>query len=97
MTNSKEFVHTKLVNRTNATDSRVIAKNNRWHYFLVFDESIGWDWVYGQIQKANQELDLSIEQWEIHPSSNGSFEIEIREVERREGIDTSQKGLTAFE
>lgn len=97
MTQSKEFIQSKLVNRSNADSSYTEAKNNRWHYFLKFDESIGWDWLYGQIRKAQHELDTDLELWEIHPSSDTVFKIEVREVARREGIDTSQKGLSSFE
>jgi hypothetical protein len=96
MTNSKEFIRTKLVNRTNANDSMTEAKNNRWHYYVEFDESIGWDWIKTQIKKAKAELDVQLEVWEIHPSEDGVFEIEIREVDRREGIDNSQSGLSSF-
>jgi hypothetical protein len=97
MTNSKEFVRAKLSNRTNADCSSVEAKNNRWHYFLRFEQSIGWDWLFGQVKKSSRELDVSIELWEIHPSGVSDFEVEIREVERREGIDGDQRGLTDYE
>lgn len=97
MSNSKQFVRAKLTNRTNADCSNVEAKNSRWHYFLRFEQSIGWDWLYGQVQKASSELDVNVELWEIHPSGVNDFEIEVREVERRQGIDGDQRGLTYYE
>jgi len=97
MTESKEFIRAKLVNRTNADCSSTEAKNNRWHYFLKFEKDIGWDWLHAQIGKACSELDVQIEVWKIRPSGVADFEIEVREVERREGIDNSQHDLSSFE
>jgi hypothetical protein len=42
-------------------------------------------------------MEADLELWEVHPSGVNDFEIEIRETERREGIDDSQKGLDSFE
>lgn len=97
MTKSAQFVRATLDNRTNADCSEQEVKNNRYHYFLRFEQSIGWDWLYGQVQKAESEVGLDLELWEIHPSGVGSFEVEVREVARREGIDDNQRGLTDFE
>lgn len=97
MTKSKEFIQATLVNRTNADCSTVEAKNNRWHYFLRFDEAIGWDWLYTQIGKAKRELGIELELWKVRPSGVNDFEIEVREVARREDIDDSQHNLSAFE
>lgn len=97
MSNSPEFIRAKLVARMNADCSEQEAKNNRWHYFLRFDESIGWDWLYSQVRKAQAELETDLELWEIHPSGMHSFEVEIREVERRPNIDDNQHGLSDFE
>ncbi len=80
MTESKHFIRAKLDARTNADCSDVVAKNNRHHYFLKFEKSIGWDWLYGQFRKSQKELDTDIELWEIHPSGVDSFEVEIREA-----------------
>lgn len=95
--NSPQFIETKLVNRTNAGASRFEAKNNRYHFHLSFTESIGWDWVYGQVKKSSSELDANLEIWEIHPRPAGAFDLEVRETERRPNIDESQRGLTDFE
>lgn len=93
---SKEFIESALVSRTNAGQSNVEAKNNRWHYKMTFDQSIGWDWLYQQVYKCSKELEAELELWEIHPSTGDTFQVEVREVDRREGIDNSQKGLDSF-
>lgn len=93
---SSQFVRAKLVNRTNSSCSSKEAKNNRWHYSLRFDEDIGWDWLQHQINKCSAELDVTLELWKIKPSGVSDFEVEVREIDRREGIDESQKGLDSF-
>lgn len=95
--NSPEHIRAVLVNLTNADCSDHEAKNNRYHYFLKFEQSIGCDWIDKQIQKVNADIEPRVEKWEIHPSGVNNFEIEIREVRRREGIDDSQHDLTEFE
>jgi hypothetical protein len=97
MSKSSQFIRATLVNRTNADCSFKEVKNNRFHYLLRFEKSIGFDWLKKQVQKAQGELDVQLELWEIHPSGVDDFEIEVREVERREGIDDNQCGLTEFE
>jgi hypothetical protein len=97
MSKSPEFIRATLSNRTNADCSEQEVKNNRFHYRLRFEESIGWDWLYGQVSKAEGELGVPLELWEIHPSGVNDFEIEVREVERREDIDDNQHGLSDFE
>lgn len=94
---SPEFIRSTLANRTNADCSEQEVKNNRCHYHLRFEQSIGWDWLYGQVKKAEHELDTELELWEIHPSGVNDFEVEVREVQRREGIDDQQLGLSEFE
>lgn len=94
---SPQFVRAKLTNRTNADCSEREVKNNRCHYFFKFEKSIGFDWIKSQVAKAEHELDMELELWEIHPSGMKDFEVEIREVARRENIDDSQMGLSEFE
>jgi len=94
---SPEFIRAKLVSRTNASCSDQEVKNNRYHFFLRFEESIGLDWLYTQVSKLSKDMEADLELWEVHPSGVNDFEIEIRETERREGIDDSQKGLDSFE
>lgn len=100
MSESPEFILSKLVSRTNADDATHNIKNNRYHYILEFVESIGWDWLYLQIMKLNNSLETELEMWEIHPYHGhrrvGYFSVELREVQRREKIDVSQRGLEYF-
>lgn len=90
------FVRATLANRLNADCSEQEVKNNRYHYRFRFEKSMGWDWVYSQVKKSQHKLDMELELWEIHPSGLADFELEIREVNRREGIDNLQKGLSSF-
>jgi len=94
---SPQFIRAQLVNRTNADCSNQEVKHNRYHYFLRFSESIGVDWLVEQVEKLSADLNAGLELWEIHPSGMHSFELEVREVDRREGIDDSQAGLGEFE
>jgi hypothetical protein len=107
MSESPEFILSKIVSRTNANDASYEAKNNRYHYTLEFKESVGWDWLYLQVMKLNNSLEIELEIWEIHPYNGhmqiripdgrvGHFSVEVREVQRREKIDTSQRGLEYF-
>lgn len=94
---SSQFIRAKLVSRTNADCSSSEVRNNRYHYYLRFDdESIGWDWLDTQISKAQADTDTDLELYKIRPSGVQSFEVEVREVERRQGIDSSQNELTDF-
>lgn len=94
---STQFVRSKLVNYTEADCSQEEVKNNRVHYHLRFENSIGWTWLYSQVQKLNAELSVNIEIWKIRPSGMQDFEIDVREIERRENIDDNQSGLRDFE
>ncbi len=93
---SPEFIRANLVSRTNADCSDDTVKNNRYHYFLRFEQAIGWDWLNQQVAKCSAEMDVSLELWKIRPSGVQDFEIEVREIARREGIDDSQQGLDKF-
>lgn len=93
---SPEFIRATLVNRTTADCSEQEVKNNRYHYHLRFDEGIGFDWLETQVSKAQSETETSLELWKIRPSGMQSFEVEVREVERREGIDENQNSLDEF-
>lgn len=93
---SSEFIRATLVNRTNADCSEQEVKNNRYHYHLRFEQSIGWDWLETQVSKAQSETETALELWEVHPSGVQDFEVEVRELERREGIDENQNSLDEF-
>jgi hypothetical protein len=94
---SPEFIRAKLVNRTNADCSSHEAKNNRYHYQLRFEESIGFDLLETQVNKCSHNIGIQLELWKIRPSGVSDFEVEVREVSRREGIDDGQRGLDSFE
>lgn len=93
---SPEFIRATLVNRTNADCSEREVKNNRIHYHLKFEQSIGWDWLQGQVVKVQSDTDTKLELWEINPSGFNDFEVEVREIARREGIDENQNSLDEF-
>lgn len=97
MAKSKDFIRANLVNYTNAECSEDEVKNNRYHYLLKFEEDVGWDWIYSQVRKCSSKVEVPLEPYKIRPSGVNSFEVEVREVERREGIDDGQHGLTDFE
>jgi hypothetical protein len=64
----------------------------------MFDESIGWDWIVAQVQKVSAELNCVLELYKIYPySEQEAFIVEVRELTRREGIDSNQHGLSSFE
>lgn len=94
---STQFVRSKLVNYTEADCSDQSVENNRAHYHLKFENDIGWSWVQGQVAKLSAELEVNLELWKIRPSGMHAFELDVREIERRERIDTSQRGLSEFE
>lgn len=89
---SKEFIESKLVNRTNARFCDTRVENNRYHYRLMFDESIGWDWFERQVDKASGETGHLLEPYKFGLEDGFMF-AEVWEVERREGIDDNQKSL----
>jgi len=93
-----DFIASKLSVQTNASNVTRKGTNNRWHYQLIFDESIGWDWIVAQVQKVSAALNCVLELYKIYPSSEqSSFIVEVRELTRREGIDSGQHGLDSFE
>lgn len=94
---STNFIRAKLVNYTEADCSHEDVENNRVHYYLRFENAVGWSWLYGQVKKLNRELEVDLELWKIHPSGVNDYEIDVREIDRRAGIDDSQRGLTEFE
>lgn len=95
--NSPEFIRSTLVSRTNADCSSQEVKNNRYHFYLKFEEDIGWSWIQQQVGNASAELETNLELYKIRPSGVASFEVEVRELQRREGIDDSQRDFSSFE
>lgn len=94
---SSEFVQSKLANYTTASSIEENVKNNRYHYTLRFEKSIGWDWLYGEVKKVSRQMEVTLELWKLRPSDCDSFVVEVREVDQRPGIDENQHGLTDFE
>ena len=94
---SPKIIQVRLINRTNAECSHSEVKNNRYHYHLRFEEDIGWDWLEAQVAKAARDVDMQLELYKIHPSGMRDYEVEVREVRRRKGIDDNQNSLDAFE
>lgn len=99
MAKSKAVIRASLVNYTTATCSDVSVKDCRYHYHLEFDQSVGWDWLYGQVAKCADKQEIELELWKIRPNEGESFEVEVREVPRRATAaeDDDQRGLTDFE
>lgn len=93
---STQYIRAQLKNYTNADCLDQSVNNNRNHYHLKFEQSIGWDWVENQVHKVSCDLDVTLEMWKVRPSGLSSFEVEVREVERRKGIDDDQRGLNDF-
>jgi hypothetical protein len=90
------LIESKLCSTTNAMLVDRETKNNRFHYRLIFDENIGWDWFEKQVSKVQVELGVKIEPYKMEPA-NSFMALEVRELERREGIDESQSDLAEFE
>lgn len=90
------LIESKLCSTTNAMLVDREAKNNRFHYRLIFDENIGWDWFKKQVSKVQREVGTKIEPYKMGPA-NSFMVLEVRELERREGIDDNQADLTKFE
>jgi hypothetical protein len=95
---SPQVIRARLAARleANCTDQQV--KNNKVHYSLRFENSVGWDWAERQVQKTANDEGVELELWKIRPSGVNDFEIEVRELVRREdGNDDQQHGLYEYE
>lgn len=94
-----DFIESKLSIQTNAVASDRNVNNNRWHYRLLFDENIGWDWLVAQVDKVSAQATCPLEAYKIGPVEDtvGRMVVEVRELQRREGIDDGQYGLDSFE
>jgi len=95
---SPQVVRARLETRTDADCSKHEVKDNKIHYHLKFEQEIGWDWVKGQVNKTADDEDIELELWKINTSGVCAFEIEVRELVRREGVkDDDQHALEDFE
>lgn len=97
MTESTAYIRSKLVNYLEADCSDENVKNNRVHYRLRFESDRGWAWMEKQVDKLNRDLSVTLELYEICPSGVNDYEIDVREIERREGVDDDQIGLGTYE
>jgi hypothetical protein len=94
-----DFIESKLSIQTNAVASERTVKNNRLYYRLVFDENLGWDWLVAQVDKVSAQATCVLEVYKFGPVEDavGVMVVEVRELQRREGIDDGQRGLDSFD
>lgn len=93
---SPERIRAVLSTELQADCSDHHVENNRYLYSLKFDEAVGWQWIYHRCREAQTRLDRDVELHQIKPSGMQSFEIVIREENRRAVIDEGQNSLHDF-
>lgn len=94
---STQVVRAKLESRTEADCSDEEITNNKIHYHLRYESSRGWDWIEKQVWKVSEDVDIDLEVYKINTSGVCAFEVEVRELCRRENVrDDSQKGLDSY-
>lgn len=95
---SPNVIRARLEVRTEANCSNYTVENNKIHYHLSFDKSVGWDWLSTQVDKTRKEEDMELELWKIDTSGVCAFEVEVRELARREDTnDENQHELRDFD
>lgn len=95
---SPEVIRARLSTRLEADCSKHEVKDNKIHYYLKFENDIGWDWAREQVSKTASDEDVELELWKVRPSGMHNFEIEVRELVRRENVnDDDQHALADFE
>lgn len=95
---SPQVIRARLETRTEADCSKHEVKDNKIHYHLKFEQEIGWDWLTGQVRKTQEDEGIELELWKINTSGVCAFEVEVRELVRREGVnDDNQHALEDFE
>lgn len=93
-----DYIETKLSLYTEATLSDHEVRDNRYYYLLGFDTDIGFDWLEQQVSKAAGKVGVDLDIYEVGPVEDApAFVVEVRELQRREGIDDGQRGLDEFE
>lgn len=94
---SKEVVRAKLVARTEADCSEDEIINNKVHYRLTFESGRGWRWLKEEVYQTAEDIGIDLEPYKVNPSGVCSFELEVRELCRRDGVrDNDQKGLDSY-
>lgn len=95
---SPQTVRARLETRAEADCSKHEVKNNKIHYHLKFEKEIGWDWLTEQVKKTQEDEEIELELWKINTSGVCAFEVEVRELVRREGVsDDNQYALKDFQ
>jgi hypothetical protein len=95
---SPQVVRAKLAARTEADCSDQCIKNNKVHYVLLFESNIGWKWLQNEVAEASTDTDIDLELYKIRTSGVNNFEVEVRELVRREDVrDEDQKALERYE
>jgi hypothetical protein len=95
---SPQVVRARLETRSEADCSKYEVKDNKIHYHLKFEQEIGWDWLTEQVRKTQEDEEIELELWKINTSGVCAFEVEVRELVRREGVnDDDQHALKDFE
>jgi hypothetical protein len=95
MSNSAQHIQTRLHNQTEADDSEIFVDHSRYHYRLLFEKNVGWDWLTSQVYKVDARVDVDVELYKIAPAGT-AFAAIVREVDRRANIDDSQESLFDF-
>lgn len=94
---SPQVVRAKLKTRTEADCSDDEVTNNKVHYHLKYESSRGWDWLKSQVAKVSDDVEIDLELYKINTSGVCAFEVEVRELCRRENVrDDSQTGLDSY-
>lgn len=94
---SPQVVRAKLETRTEADCSDDEVTNNKVHYHLKYESARGWDWLQSQVAKVSDDVEIDLELYKINTSGVCAFEVEVRELCRREGTtDENQHDLSKF-
>lgn len=95
---SPQVVRAKLETRTEADCSEDDVTDNKVHYHLKYESSRGWDWLERQVYEVGEDVDIDLDLYKINTSGVSAFEVEVRELTRRENVrDESQIGLDSYE
>ena len=95
---SPEYVQTKLKLQTGATGVSVdVVDGERLEYTLLFDDTVGLDWLSSELGKAFAQLSVGMQRWKIEPHEDGIFGVTVRETDRREDLESDQQSLYEWE
>lgn len=95
---SPEYVQTKLKLQTGASGVSVdVVDGERLEYTLLFDDTVGLDWLVSELGKAFAQVSVGMQRWKIEPQKAGSFAVTVRETDRREDLESDQQSLNQWE